>query len=317
MLGLLLIPFWVSGSTIQDNWFVETEDGKLYLEVSGLSNASELILFLHGGPGDVELGMLPFKENVGKLLEKQHLIAYLHQRGAGKSTGFSNDSLTVASNVNDVRLVIQDLREKYGKQRVTIVGHSWGGALAGAYAVEFPETVSHLVFMSTFQDAKKQVQFSLNESIAWATQVKNLDALKELESIENAENANEHWRTLAKWSSQANGGIGLHFDFMTFIHEQKINENYPNWQSRRNLVADAMQGEFRNIALEKRLSEINIPALFIVGERDSITPAALMKSDFNNYQGRKHFVLLSESHHLPYTDEPAEVAKAIMSFMIE
>src|SRR5690606_15485792 len=66
---------------IETEFFVPIEDSRLYLRLAGNADGP-LIINLHGGPG----GFSGFaRETYKEFLEGEYLIAYLDQRGSGKS----------------------------------------------------------------------------------------------------------------------------------------------------------------------------------------------------------------------------------------
>jgi pimeloyl-ACP methyl ester carboxylesterase len=107
------------------------------------------VLFLHGGPGSVA-HLIRFQSTVGKRLERDFLVAYLHQRGVGKSPPVPVFEQTIANNVKDVDRVIDYLKRTYNQKQVSLVGHSWGGMLAG----EYPSTAHR---RDSKQDARRRL----------------------------------------------------------------------------------------------------------------------------------------------------------------
>ena len=69
--------------------------------------------------------------------------------------------------------------------------------------------------------------------------------------------------------------------------------------------------------LTPAISSFDFPALFISGSLDTIVPEITMRRDYDLYSGQKTFVLLEESHHLPFIDQPDELVEAIQSFLSE
>ncbi|MGA2613341.1 MAG: alpha/beta hydrolase [Spirochaetia bacterium] len=110
------------------------------------------VLVLHGGPGIASDDPWP---GLGPL-EKSHTFLYYHQRGCGKSTRpidrFASKSyprnmeaLTKALGIRAQLADVERIRGMLGVERLTILGHSFGGFLAAMYAAEFPQNVERLV----------------------------------------------------------------------------------------------------------------------------------------------------------------------------
>ncbi len=96
------------------------------------------LLLLAGGPGMSGDYMLPV---AAELAEYRTIV--LDQRGTGRSTMARLDAstMTLAHAVEDV----ERLRVRLELERWSLLGHSWGGVLAMAYAARHPERVQALV----------------------------------------------------------------------------------------------------------------------------------------------------------------------------
>ncbi|MFA0810587.1 alpha/beta fold hydrolase [Microbulbifer epialgicus] len=325
MLNLERFKFFLAGFALvyfAGNAFAEqvkykgwmgSNGAELYLEVSGHDASKPLILFLHGGPGDVELGLVPFQVTIGRALEEKYLVAYLHQRGAGKSLEVSDDTLTIKNNVQDVHNAVAFLKKHYKKDKVTLIGHSWGGGLAALYASEHPEGLEKLVFISSFQDAEVQAKTSLEATLQWAEKEGNHLAKQELKKYQ--ESPAEHFQLLLNWASRANGGIANGADIRGFLAAENIDEKFPGWQSRRGRLADKMNNELQIMSVNGGIDNLQIPALFVVGQNDTITTPLQVKADYKRYKGSKCFSVLKDSHHLPFMDASERLEKTVLLFL--
>ena len=115
----------------------------------------DAILFVHGGPG-----FPPHEAPEGlKPLAGDYRILLYHQRGSGKSTrpfdrfpeaSFPENAAALIDELGMSQQIadIERIRRILGQERLTLVGHSFGGFIATLYAVEFPERVEKLVLVS-------------------------------------------------------------------------------------------------------------------------------------------------------------------------
>lgn len=307
---LALLP-WSAllAAPVSDEAMLESGRARLYLQVSGPSADAPLLLFLHGGPGSVA-HLVMFQATVGRQLEMDFLVAYLHQRGVGRSAPVSASEQTLSAHVADVAAAVNYLQETYGQSKVILVGHSWGGMLAGAYAVQHRDDVARLVLISTGMDVSSLLRDSYERAVAWSLEVGHQEAITELASLDGSFDAPRDFMATLEWANQA-GGIASDFDFDAFLDEQDVNIDYPGWGERQAAINRTMVEEVLNINLTTSFASLNIPVLFVSGRRDTIVTETTMRRDFENYRGEKAFVLLEDSHHLPFIDQPEELAVAI------
>ena len=100
----------------------------------GASAKAPVLLFLEGGPGGTGIGRI---RNSGTDLEQKFMVATWDQRGTGKSYAALEPSatLTVDQMVKDTLEVVDYLRARFEKQKVYLVGSSWG-TIIGTLAVQ-------------------------------------------------------------------------------------------------------------------------------------------------------------------------------------
>jgi len=119
--------------------YVEAGDGvELFFRVVG--DGPDTVVVLHGGPG---FSMEYFAEDLEPLAERLTLLFY-DQRGTGRSTLVS-DSAGLAAPVFAEDL--EAVRRHFGMERLTLLGHSWGPAVATLYGGRYPERVGRLLFV--------------------------------------------------------------------------------------------------------------------------------------------------------------------------
>jgi proline iminopeptidase len=320
MLGAFVILILQSNAVlaapVSEQLRLDVGGNELYLDVSGQRADAPLLVYLHGGPGHVVLGVLPFQSNVGSRLEADFLVAYLHQRGAGKSSPVRDSEQTFSNHIDDVDRVVDLLTDRYGQEKVHLVGHSWGGTLAVLYADGHRDKVEKLVLVASAINVKSQLRDSYDATLAWASQEELPDAIEALSEIDQSF---ENWSdvaALSRWASQARGGLVKGFDIAEFFSDQ-ITDDYPDWNVRQADISRAMSKELLNLDLDSVSSSLEMPALFISGKRDTIVAERTVRRDYRNYGGEKAFVLLEESHHLPFIDQPDALAEAIRQFLSE
>jgi proline iminopeptidase len=98
-------------------------------------------IVLHGGPDFDTAYLLPSLDRFADI----YRLIYYDQRGRGKSAdGVQPGDVSLATDLEDVERV----RQHFGLEAPTLLGHSWGTVLALEYALRYPNRVSRLVLMN-------------------------------------------------------------------------------------------------------------------------------------------------------------------------
>lgn len=130
---------------------VETPHGKLWLRTvygSDVDPDKRLpLLLLHGGPGFPSDYLAPIEA-----LADDRIVIFFDQTGAGRSEPATDATAwTVESYVEHVDLV----RHHLGLERFHVLGQSWGGFLALAYADAHPGRIASLTLSSPLVDVDR------------------------------------------------------------------------------------------------------------------------------------------------------------------
>jgi pimeloyl-ACP methyl ester carboxylesterase len=96
-----------------------------------------IILFLHGGLGTSQLTL---NRRNTKNLEKGFIVVNWEQRGAGKSYNAIKDvgKMNIDQFVQDTRELTLYLLKKFHKQKIFLVGHSWGTVIGALTVSRYP-----------------------------------------------------------------------------------------------------------------------------------------------------------------------------------
>jgi proline iminopeptidase len=113
--------------------------GEIAVQVRG-PGSGDLLLVLAGGPGLSHHYTAPLRALASSKLR----VATFDQRGTGATGSPSPDSWTLRDYADDV----ESARVALGASRVHLLGHSWGGLVAMAYAGSHPNETASLLLVS-------------------------------------------------------------------------------------------------------------------------------------------------------------------------
>lgn len=126
---------------------IPVEGGKVYARVNGRIDPGGPIpvIFIHGGPGGTHTTFAPL---LG--LADEHPVIFYDQLGSGKSDRPDDLALWRVERFVEE---LESVRQAIGAEKVHLVGHSWGAAIALEYAVKHPKHVASTVLGGTFISA--------------------------------------------------------------------------------------------------------------------------------------------------------------------
>src|ERR1700722_11798923 len=144
-----LVPSPVFAQTMavypQQEGYVDAHGVLIYYKALG---KGEPLVVVHGGPGASHDYFLPYLLP----LARTNRLIFIDERGSGRSQRLEGASkYTVEAMVDD----LEDVRVALGLGKISLLGHSYGGVLAQAYALKYPEHLSHLILASTFASTKE------------------------------------------------------------------------------------------------------------------------------------------------------------------
>lgn len=127
-------------------------DTEIYFDIEGAGLVPDgprmrekpVMFALHGGPGGDHSG---YKPALSPLADKVQIV-YIDHRGQGRSARGPQESYTLDNNVED----LEALRQYLGLNQIVVLGMSYGGMVALAYAAHYPQHVSHLIAGVTTPD---------------------------------------------------------------------------------------------------------------------------------------------------------------------
>lgn len=145
---------------------IDVAGGRLHVVEFGLGNAASVpIVLIHGASSNLESLRYP----LGERLSRNHRVIMIDRPGHGFSTRNALSDSTPAIHAR----MIDEALGKLGVGPAIIVGHSWGGAVAPAMAINHPGRVAGLAMLAP-------VTHRWNGGVAWYHNVGALPVLGRL-----------------------------------------------------------------------------------------------------------------------------------------
>ena len=172
---------------IAESQYLKINNTQQYVLIRGMDVDNPVLLFLHGGPGATETSMLR-KHN--SELEKYFTVVYWDQRNAGNSYSkdFPREEIKVQKYIEDVDVVVMYLKKKFKKEKILLVGHSWGSRL-GMYAIQqHPENFIAYVGVAQDVSSYESELISYQFALTKANELNKTKAIKKLEEMGEPQN---------------------------------------------------------------------------------------------------------------------------------
>jgi proline iminopeptidase len=270
--------------------FFDVEGPRLVPEGPHMRERPTLVL-LHGGPGFDHSGFKPAFSALADVAQ----VVYLDHRGNGRSDRSTPDRWTLADWADDLRAFCEVLEI----ERPVVLGQSFGGMVAMAYATRHPEHPGGLILSST--SAKTRMD-------------RVLATFERLGGPQARAAAQAYWacpdaRTLPDYAR-------LCFPLYTQRPRDPDAEKRTVWNFEVMFHFGA--GEDRSMDLLPDLGRVRCPTLVLAGEEDPITPvgdaediaAALPPglARLERFRGCGHGV---------FRDDPERGLEAIRRFLVD
>ena len=277
---------------------VRSTDGvTLAAWTAGPSQARVAVIVIPGGPGDSHqyLGPLP------SALSGHGVLAVTYDaRGVGASTPPSNGQYALNAYVAD----LEALRHALGAERIALVGHSFGGLVAAAYAVAHPD---HLFAMS-FVDALPADQNTQLAGLVHAQQ--RITQLQNDGLIPNPIPPDRGNSCLPREIATNPAYLG------------NPRERAPRWETSNSCSVRAFQATLPETvnahllaSIARGLGRLTLPALDLFGSEDLFGRSWDLESASLLTRAGPRVVEIKGGGHVPWVEHPTQVFATLRTFI--
>lgn len=137
-----------------------------WVSIRGRDVTKPALLFLAGGPGGSQLATARYA--LGGL-EEHFVVVNWEQPGAGKSfDAVDRATLTPERYIEDAHALILQLRERFGQEKVYVLGESWGSALGILLAQRYPDLIHAFIGTGQMVAFLETDQMDYEFALQWA-----------------------------------------------------------------------------------------------------------------------------------------------------
>ena len=276
--------------------------------------ANPVVLFVHGGPGTSQLTLM--RKNT-QPLERHFTVVNWDQRRAAKSfaAGHDNAGMTMGQFVDDIIALSSYLAKRFGRQKILLVGHSWGSAIGLLAAAKRPELFSAYVGIGQVSRMSENDLISYRWTVQQAEQAADHSSLKKLAAIGPPPYTGSNWRSklllarrlLGKYGGEyygsKSGAFGVVLKNLVFSREYTMRDRINFFRGVFRSV-DALYPELARTDLFVQVPKVKIPVYFCLGRHDYEVPSILSERYFAALEApRKQLIWFERSAHMPNIEE--------------
>jgi pimeloyl-ACP methyl ester carboxylesterase len=298
-----------SPNGINEAMYVRIGGINQWIQIRGQDRNNPVLLCLNGGPGatwtPLTVLFLPW--------ERDFTVVQWEQRGAGKTletTGASiADTMSIGRMAQDGIEVSEFLRNHLHKDKIILLGHSWGSILGIRIVKQRPDLFYAYVGTGQVSNLSDSLHMSYAYLLEKARAANDQKAVKELEAVsplpfDSKERMRVHFGLLEKYEVDSDQAAVLNTGRLVFSAP-----NYSLWdiynRDRGFIQIPPWQlyQEMLNTDLASLGPDFKVPIYFFQGAEDELTVTALTQEYFEKinaphkemvlFQGAGHFAVWS------------------------
>ncbi len=276
-----------------------------------------LLLVVHGGPGEP---VIPFADSLSGL-EERFVVCLWEQRNAGMSYSGEKD-LRIPQFVSDTVEVTKHLLARFNRQKLVLMGFSWGTLLGIFAAARTPELYSAFVGVGQLADqlsSEKDAYDAALERSQTAGDKKSADALKEIGPPPYSGKGGMKILMKERAILRKYSGNPAKSPKMSNYLKKVFSCPYYTLGDKINFLRGMTSGaslfsQVLEIDVLKSVPKISAPVYVMQGKHDMQTMPRHAKKLIDRLDApKKGFFLFEKAGHSPLDDDPQEFFRALDS----
>jgi len=295
-----------------------------WISVRGRDTTKPVLLFLAGGPGGSQLATERYALSE---LEEHFVVVNWEQPGAGKSfDAVDRATLTPERYIEDAHALALLLRERFGQEKIYVLGESWGSALGIMLVQRYPE------LFHAFVGTGQMVAFLENDEICYDFALQWAQKRGDAKKVE----------TLVRQGPPPYYGEGVALKQAAYLMDTF------NYMNQDPAIADNGANTFRDLAAPEyglydkvnwfrgvldtlgivyphlwqvdfrtQATKLEVPVYFLIGRHDINAPVTLTEQYYELLDApHKQIVWFEHSGHTPWVSESDRFVEAMVETIL-
>lgn len=333
-LGKMPLFYDDSGNVIPDSitekTYIDVNGTQIGMIITGKKKLKPVLLFLGGGPGIPEYlleYLYPSK------LADEFVVCYLEYRGTSISYHPKVDvnTLTTECYLSDVAAVTEYLRKRFSREKVYLMGHSFGTFIGIQAAYEHPEFYHAYIAMAQIVNQPESEIIAYEYMLGQYRQMGNLKMVSEFEKypIASSDSAyKEYCRSSLRDNAMHALGVGtmrtmnsvITGIFLPSLRCQAYTplERINIWRGKKFVSASPVGAESMRFNAYDKVMSLEIPIYFFGGSYDYTCCYTLQKKYSDMLEApMKGFYTFENSAHSPLWEEPGRAVQILVQDVLK
>ena len=289
---------------IQEAMYVKIGGIDQWIQIRGEDRDNPILLCVHGGPGATWTPLTPLFVS----WEKDFTVVQWDQRGAGKtleSTGASVAStMSIDRMAQDGIEVAEYVRAHLHKERIILLGHSWGSILGVNMVQRRPDLFYAYVGTGQVSSMPKAMEMGYAGMLQKARASNDLRAVGGLEQLGPPPFADmrkiaTYFGLLGSYAPEADQRAEASLGWLLLTAPNySLWDVYNRFQGFARVPSLELYRSMLSTELSSENEQFDVPVFFVQGTEDAVTPAALAKEYLEKIEApQKDFVPLTGGGH--------------------
>ena len=311
---------------VNESSYLEINGQEIFVSIRGRDINNPVIVYIHGGPGSPDSAIMPVFTD--PLIDDYTVVCW-DQRGCGRTyfrnakTDPDNKTVTFNQAIKDTDALVDYVCERFGKDKVIIMGHSYGTLVGTRYVQEHSGKVA--AYVGIGQD----VNINISDELSYQDALEKAKAgggdIKALEDAYNAYKSGDslkEYLILRQATSQYHQAPQAANSMMLALFSPYTGVDDVRWVIKQmdidgyyDLERDLMDTIYSYDVYDYSLS-YDVPMFFISGAMDYTCNFSLAETYCDDIDAPvKKFAMIDGDGHTPQYDTPDFFASIVKRYL--